>query len=423
MNETAPPPRLVIVNDDSVARGGATEMALASIRGLRRRGVPVTLIAGDGGYNPELEALGVATIGLGEHKLLDTPRSAVVRRGLYNPRTVRLLGDWIARNDAPDTVYHLHTWTQILSPSVFRALAPVSRRLVVTAHDFFLVCPNGAYVLFGSGRLCPHRPLSLACVATNCDRRNYAHKLWRVARQAVQAGVLRFGQGVPRILAIHDNMRPLLERGGVPPAAITTVVNPVRAWSETRIPAEANREFVFVGRLDEEKGADLAARAARRAGVTLRIIGDGPMMDVLRAAHPEVRFSGRQSWSAVSQTVLAARALVMPSRYPEPFGLVAGEALWSGIPVVAAETALIAPAIVARGAGLSCNPRDEAAMAAAMRRIASSDAETQGMSVNAFENTRDLAQTPEAWLDQLQGIYAACAGAPPRPALVGAAGS
>ena len=423
MNSSTAVPRIVIVNDDSVARGGATEMALASIRGLRRRGVPVTLIAGDGGHNPELETLGVTTVGLGEHKLLDAPRGVVIGRGLYNPRAVKLIRDWIARHDDPQTVYHLHTWTQILSPSVFRALAPVWRRLVVTAHDFFLVCPNGAYVLFDTGQICPHRPLSMACITTDCDRRNYAHKLWRVARQAVQSGLLGFNGHVPRILAIHDNMRPFLERGGVPRAAITTVVNPVRAWSATRIPAEANREFVFVGRLDEEKGADLAARAARRAGVTLRIVGDGPMMASLQAAHPEVRFSGRQSWSAVAQTVLAARALVMPSRYPEPFGLVAGEALWSGIPVIAADTALIAPAIVSRSAGLSCNPRDEAAMAAAMRRIAASDAETRTMSINAFDNTRDLAQTPEAWLDQLQGIYAACVGAPARPALVDTAGA
>ncbi len=423
MSSPGPFPRLVIVNDDSVARGGATEMALASIRGLRERGVPITLIAGDGGHNPELEALGVATIGLGEHKLLSTPRGAVVRRGLYNPRTVTLIGDWIARNDRPDTVYHLHTWTQILSPSVFRALAPVSRRLIVTAHDFFLVCPNGAYVLFKSGRVCPHKPLGAACITTNCDRRHYSHKLWRVARQAVQAGLLTWRGNTPRVLAIHEGMRPFLERGGVPPGAITTVVNPVRPWSAKRIPVEANREFVFVGRLDEEKGADLAARAARRAGVTLRIIGDGPMMERLRADHPEVRFSGRQSWAAVSHIVLAARALVMPSRYPEPFGLVAGEALWSGIPVIAAETALIAPAIVARGAGLACNPREEAAMAAAMRRIDRSDEEARAMSINAFEKTRDLAQTPEAWLDQLQAIYAACVGSEARPALAGAAGS
>lgn len=423
MIASAASPRLVVLNDHSVARGGATEMALASIRGLRRRGVSVTLIAGHGARNAELEGLGVATVGLGEPKLLDAPRGTALRRGLYNPRTVTLLGEWIARHDDPDTVYHLHTWTQILSPSVFRALAPVARRLVITAHDFFLVCPNGAYVLFGSGEVCPYRPLSMACIATNCDRRSYSHKLWRVARQAVQSRVLRFGTGVPRILAIHENMRPLLERGGVPREAITTVVNPIRAWSATRIPAEANREFVFVGRLDEEKGADLAARAAKRAGVPLRIIGDGPMMDVLRAAHPEVRYTGRQSWSAVSQTVRAARALVMPSRYPEPFGLVAGEALWSGLPVIASETALIAPSIVGRGAGLSCNPRDEAAMAAAMARIASSDAETRTMSIKAFENTRDLAQTSDAWLDQLQGIYAASVEAGARPEPVGAAGS
>lgn len=401
------PSRVVILNDRSLAFGGATGLALLSARLLRARGIPITLLAGDAGANPALAAEGISVHALGGATLLEAGAAASLRRGLYNPATLDLVGDWIRRNDDPGTVYHVHTWAQILSPSLFKALEPVRDRVFVSAHDFFLTCPNGAYALFRQGRVCPHVPLSLACVSTNCDRRSYAHKLWRVARQAVQARTLRYAGGTPRILAIHAAMRPLLVRGGVPDEAITTLPNPIQPWSETRIPAEGNRAFVFVGRLHEEKGPDLAARAAREAGVPLVVIGDGPLLDSLRQTYPEIHFAGRQPAEEVARLVRDARALVMPSRYPEPYGLVAGEALWSGLPVILTDQALLAADIVAREAGIACDLHRDTSLAEAMGRMARDDVLTERMSRNAFANTADLGHDTAGWIDALLDAYAA----------------
>jgi glycosyltransferase involved in cell wall biosynthesis len=405
--------RVVVLNDASVARGGATGLALDSIRALRARGLKVTFIAGDDGDNPELRDLGVEIVAMGQAPLLDAGMRRAVLRGLYNRRTLAVVGDWIARNDSADTVYHVHTWARILSPSLFQALRPVAGRLVISAHDFFLVCPNGGYVFYGGGQVCQLRPMSVACVLAACDRRSYGHKLWRVARQAVLAMTLDRRRTPPVVLAIHDGMAPILERGGIPAAAIRVLRNPIRAFSRERIAAEHNREIVFIGRLHPEKGADLAARAARRAGARLRVIGDGPMRETLRRDHPEVTFDGQLPREAIGARVATARALVMPSRYPEPFGLVAGEALWSGLPVILADTALLAPEIVARGAGLACSVHDDDALAGALRRILDSDADTRRMSVNAFETTRALGVTPDAWIAALLALYAERAAAAP----------
>ena len=53
----------------------------------------------------------------------------------------------------------------------------------VTLHDYFLACPNGAYYRYRDAKPCALRPLSAACVMTQCDRVGYAHKAVRVARQ------------------------------------------------------------------------------------------------------------------------------------------------------------------------------------------------------------------------------------------------
>lgn len=399
------PTRVVVLNDRSLALGGATGLALLSARLLRQRGIPVTLLVGDAGENAALTEADIPVHGLGGATLLQAGAAASLRRGLYNPATLDLVADWIRRHDDPGTIYHLHTWTQILSPSVFTALRSVQDRLFVSAHDFFLTCPNGAYALYRQGRLCPHVPLGIACVTTNCDRRSYTHKLWRVARQAVQARTLRYGDGSPQVLAIHAAMRPLLVRGRVPDEAITIVPNPIQPWSPTRIPAERNGKFVFVGRLHKEKGPDLAAKAARAAGVPLVLIGDGPLLDSLRQTYPEVHFTGRQPPDTIAQLVRDARALVMPSRYPEPYGLVAGEALWSGLPVILTDQALLAADIVGRDAGLACDLHSDTALADAMRRTMQDDVLTERMSHNAFHRTSDLGLPVERWIDALLAAY------------------
>ncbi|HEY9235781.1 MAG TPA: hypothetical protein VIP08_12170, partial [Phenylobacterium sp.] len=249
--------RIVVVNDASLAKGGATGLSLASALAFRKRGFAVTLLTGDAGQNPELAEAGVEVVALGQDRLLSSPMHKVLLSALYNGAARRMVADWIARNDTPGTVYHLHGWAQILSPSVFQALKPVSGRLVLSAHDFFLVCPNGAFAFLNTGAVCSLTPMSGACIKANCDRRSYAHKLWRVARQSVRQSLFDLKREAPPVFAIHEAMRPFLVRGGVPEHAVRTVPNPVRPFLTERAPVEANREFLFIGRLEDGKGPDL----------------------------------------------------------------------------------------------------------------------------------------------------------------------
>lgn len=396
--------RIVVINDISTPKGGATALALASARAFRERGLAVTYLTGDAGDNPTLAACGVEIVALGGTRLLTGSKARALTGGLYNAPAAEMVCRWIAANDSPGTVYHVHGWAQILSPALFDAIRPVAARLVYSAHDFFLACPNGAYAFLKTGAVCTLTPMSVACVTAQCDRRSYAHKLWRVARQAVQRHYYDRRHSPP-VLAIHEAMRPFLMRAGIPDAAIEALPNPIVPWCNTRVPAERNREILFIGRLEGTKGPDLAAAAARAAGVTLRLIGDGAMRERLEAQYPECLFMGHQPPEAIRAFAERARMLVMPSRYPEPYGLVAAEALWSGIPVIAADTAFLARDIVAAGAGLAVQPRDTTAFAAAIRTLADDDARTEEMSRAAFERTGAIALTPDQWIDRLLAAY------------------
>jgi glycosyltransferase involved in cell wall biosynthesis len=291
----------------------------------------------------------------------------------------------------------------------------VRERLVISAHDFFLACPNGAFTNFTTGAPCPHTALSRACLAEACDRRGQAHKAWRLARFAVQRQVYR-PQTSPPVLAIHAGMKPMLLRAGIPAEAVHPLPNPVVPYSETRIAAERNREVLFVGRIEATKGADLALAAARQAGLPIRLVGDGADRARLAAEYPEAQFAGRQAPPAIGALAASARVLVMPSRYPEPYGLVAMEAALAGLPVILPPSALLAPDLVAVGAGIAVDPRDTAAFAAALAGLAADNAHTEAMSRAAFTNTRHLALSPEEWIDRLLAHYAARLGAVQAPA-------
>lgn len=404
------PDRIVILNDISDPKGGATALALLSALELRKRGHSVTYLTGDAGGNAALGRAGIEVVGLGQERLTGRGRLSAFVQGIWNRVAHAMVTDWIARHDTPGTVYHLHGWAQIFSPSVFSALAPVSGRLVCSAHDFFLACPNGSFSFLATGAVCPHRPMSAACVTARCDRRSYPQKLWRVARQALQRRHFHLA-APPPILMIHGAMRSFFERSGMPGAALHTLPNPVEPYRRERVAAETNRKALFVGRLEATKGADLACAACRAAGVPLTVIGEGELGRTLREQYPEVEFAGRLPPSAIGDHAAQARMLLMPSRYPEPFGLVAIEAAWSGLPVILAETALLARDIAELGAGIAVDPRDTAAFAAAISTLADDDSLARRQSIAAFSATRGLGSTTSAWVDGLESHYAARLGA------------
>jgi len=396
---------VVVLNDLSEAKGGASAIALLCAMCARQSGVPVTLLAGDQGQNAELETAGVSIVSLGRKRLRSANPIEAFARGIYNRDARRMVSAWIKNNDTPRTIYHLHGWAQILSPSVFAALEPVRDRLILSAHDFFLTCPNGAYFNYRTSEPCVLVPLSWACRGTHCDRRSYAEKLWRVTRQALQRHFSPASDSPP-VLVVHQAMIPSLVRGGIREEVISVLLNPVIPWTQTRIQAERNSQLLFVGRLEETKGPDLALAAARRAGAQLKLIGDGSMRSLLEQRYPEMLFMGSLPHTQIGEHAAKARLLLMPSRYPEPFGLAAVEALWSGLPAIVPPSASLAQDVVATGCGLRADPKDCAAYSNVIRAALADDEHIKSMSCAGFEKNAALALSSSEWCERLISVYA-----------------
>ncbi len=163
------------------------------------------------------------------------------------------------------------------------------------------------------------------------------------------------------------------------PAGLRTagvVPNPIdlRAW-----PLQERKDdyLLWIGRMTEVKGPHRAIAAARMAGVPLILAGiiqpgQQAFFDREIAPHIDgemVRFAGEVGGQIKRVLFANARALLMPIRWEEPFGMVMVEALACGTPVIAfAEGA--ARELVQHGR-TGFLVKDEAEMAGAVSRLPS----------------------------------------------------
>jgi glycogen synthase len=116
-----------------------------------------------------------------------------------------------------------------------------------------------------------------------------------------------------------------------------------------RLPGiERTDDLVFVGRLVSDKGVDLLLEALAllaREGLEprLTIVGDGPEAPLLRERAIRLGIAGRVDFLGlrrdreVVEILNRHRVLVVPSRYQEPFGIVALEGIACGCLVVGSE--------------------------------------------------------------------------------------
>jgi glycosyltransferase involved in cell wall biosynthesis len=379
-------------------------MALQSAEAMAEIGLPVTFITGDSAQGCTLDRSKIEVIPINGTPISENANLRNAAVGLFNPRTKATLDRFIAERDTPGTVYHLHNWTKILTPSVFLALQPVASRLFITAHDFSLVCPTIAYSNYQKGgEACPLTPLSRACIGTNCDRASYLHKLWRVVRSVERKVFLDIRRKGALVGIIHPDIGEYYTRGGVPADQLRVVRNPVSPFSETRIAAENNSDLFFVGRVVHEKGVDLAVEAARRIGRRLRVIGDGDLREQLAARYPEVVFEGWRTHAEISELMKEARTVLVTSRLPEGFTLVAHEAMRSGIPVVAFSDVDCKEADLLGGA-IAVPPREVESLVDGLRRLESDEA-VATMSKVAFAEGHRFSNTRATWRAAMLGHY------------------
>jgi glycosyltransferase involved in cell wall biosynthesis len=93
--------------------------------------------------------------------------------------------------------------------------------------------------------------------------------------------------------------------------------------------------FLFIGRLNFDKGVTLAIDLTARIGARLKVCGQGNLLSLEYDKIPDhVDFVGYVGVEERKQLMAKAKCLIMPTLYMEPFGCVAIEAMLSGTPIL-----------------------------------------------------------------------------------------
>jgi glycosyltransferase involved in cell wall biosynthesis len=134
--------------------------------------------------------------------------------------------------------------------------------------------------------------------------------------------------------------------------------------------------ITYVGRLVTEKGVWTLLDALRRLDhhVVLDVVGEGPLAGPLqdavdRMAHAQVNLHGYLPPDGVRAVLARSAALVVPSVWEEPLGLVVLESMACGVPVIASAVGGIPEIVHHNRNGLLVEPADAAALARAIARI------------------------------------------------------
>jgi glycosyltransferase involved in cell wall biosynthesis len=300
------------------------------------------------------------------------PTAAAMLASPWNPAAARRLRA-AARRARPD-VAHVHNTWFALTPSVVAALDGIGVPVVVTLHNYRLVCANAS--LFRDGRPCED------CVGSHpwhgvqhrCYRGSAVSSAAVAATISLNRAVGTWDRHVGLFLALNDFARDRFVAGGLPADRVWVKPNSVADPGPRPGPPSGSRTVLFAGRLTPEKGVGVLLEAWRRlapAGLELVVAGDGPMRAELeRRPPPGVRFLGQLDPPAVQGWMLRSRALVFPTWLYEGQPMSVLEAFAAGLPVLASRLGGNAELVGALGDGWLAPARDPAALAERLADLA-----------------------------------------------------
>lgn len=155
--------------------------------------------------------------------------------------------------------------------------------------------------------------------------------------------------------------------------------------------------LLYLGKIKEDKGVNVAARAAKATGNRLIVAGQGPTP----VEYGEVR--NRYIDAEERRELLAgARAVFVPSLYVEPFGMIAVEALLSGTPIITTPWGGLGEINIDGLTGFKCNTMQDFVNAVnRLDEIKPQACRDRGMNY-AMNNVRHEYQR---WFDDLDGLW------------------
>ncbi len=304
----------------------------------------------------------------------------------------------------PVDMAHLHIYHGKQTPAILPVLRARAIPIVQTLHEYKLACP--VYTMERAGHPCSQclDGSTLNALRHRCREGSTLKSALMLAEFHLSRlmGDVRL---IDRFICVSDFQRRVMERGGLPAEKLVTLHNFGRADSPD--PSAGHGGYLlYFGRIERLKGLPALLDAVENTRWRLFIAGDGGWRGTLMrriAGMENVEYLGFVGGEALHHLVARARAVVVPSQWPEncPMNILEAKAL--GRPVVAARIGGI-PELVRDGTdGILFRPGDVEDLRRALAR-----SEQIGFAHLSRQARRGWEEgfSPAAHLERLMAIYA-----------------
>jgi glycosyltransferase involved in cell wall biosynthesis len=279
----------------------------------------------------------------------------------------------------PDVVHARMFLTQ-LSPLILPLLQTVPSVYQMVTYE--PICPVTTKLL-PDGQEC-HTPSGRVCLQHRC----VTFQTWAMLMLQKRLW-LRWRSAFDRLLTLSSATKARLEAEGVAPVEV--IHNGV-AERPMRPPLNAPPTLAFAGRLVPGKGVDTLIRAyavLRQAvpDAQLMIAGQGDARPGLEALSRSLGIAEHIHWlghiapDELERQFDRAWVQAVPSRWSEPFGNVATEAMMRGTAVVASRIGGLTEIVVDGETGFTTPPDDVEALVTALRPLLSDRALAERMGI------------------------------------------
>ena len=389
--------RIILVNKYARLTGGADRHCLDLAGLLRARGHSVRMLSVADRDNRNSAGAFVPPIVTHETRdsLPASKRAGVLTRALWNRPAAAAMRRLISEFK-PDLVQAHKLYPQLSVAPVFVA-HDAGVPVVQWAHDYEFIAANPedhhGHPIDRMESAAVYRALNSATFVVR--RRVHAP---RVARWLVAS---RFAASVYAQHQIHCDVLQVFQLG----------------TAETPPGYESRKGAFFSGRLTDAKGVrDILEIARHVPELELTVAGRGTLEDdVKRAAGSlaNLRYAGFVDRETARRLVQRARVALVPSRWAEPGGRVAVEAMAAGTPVVAYPNGGLAEYVSDSGGGLLV-AQDPTALAATALRICHDRELWNALSLAGLRGVRRV-HSPERYMERIDAIYREVVSQGPRP--------
>jgi glycosyltransferase involved in cell wall biosynthesis len=327
-------------------------------------------------------------------------------KAIYNPSSAHDME--VRIKDFQPDVIHVHNFLPLVSPSIFFVANRKKVPVVVTLHNYRLICPSAT--LFYDGQIYEksiHSIFPLDAIWKGVYRNSRIQTAAVAFMTAIHSLLGTWRNKIDCYIMLTQFARDKIQSSGlaIPKDKVIVKSN----FSEDCGEGNTKRQkyFLFVGRLTEEKGIRTLLYAANLNNFKLVIIGDGPLRGLVENScllNTNIFYAGFQSKSKVINYLKECRALIFPSIWYEGFPVTIVEAFSTGTPVIASNIGSMHEIIQHEENGLHFTPGDEKDLVLKMRQILKDEVLHKKLSYNARQSYINY-YTPENNYYQLMRVY------------------